>query len=87
MEFVAIGTDLWLGGDATMGEPLFWMSLAVSLSCGLLAAYPVNLLLIHYGVKGGLHSPKCHMDDHRRGLQLINIAEKTLPGAVTTQAT
>ncbi|MDT0617468.1 DUF4396 domain-containing protein [Salinisphaera sp. P385] len=58
MEIVAIGTDLWLAGDATMGEPLFWMSLFVSLSCGLLAAYPVNLLLIHYGVKEGMHSPK-----------------------------
>ncbi len=34
MEIVAIGTDLWLAGDATMGEPLFWMSLFVSLSWG-----------------------------------------------------
>lgn len=62
MEIVAIGTDLWLAGDATMGEPLFWMSLSVSLSCGLIAAYPVNLLLIHYGVKEGMHSPKMSHD-------------------------
>ena len=25
---------------------------------GLLAAYPVNLLLIHFGIKEGMHSPK-----------------------------
>jgi hypothetical protein len=58
MEIVAIGTDLWLAGEATMGEPLFWSSLAFSLSMGLIAAYPVNLLLVHFGVKEGMHNPK-----------------------------
>lgn len=58
MEIVAIGVDLWLAGDATIGEPLFWISLAVSLTCGLIAAYPVNLLLIYFGVKEGMGNPR-----------------------------
>lgn len=60
MEIVAIGVDLWLAGDASMGQPLFWTGLIVSLSAGLIAAYPVNVLLIHWGVKEGMHSPKEH---------------------------
>lgn len=58
MEVVAIGTDLLLAGNTTMGEPLFWSSLVFSLTMGLIAAYPVNVLLIHFGVKEGMHSPK-----------------------------
>lgn len=58
MEVVAIGVDIGLARDATMAEPLFWSSLVVSLSMGLLAAYPVNVLLIHLGIKEGMHSPK-----------------------------
>jgi hypothetical protein len=58
MEVTAIGVDLWLARNAHMGEPLFWASLVVSLSTGLLAAYPVNVLLIRFGVKEGMHSPK-----------------------------
>jgi hypothetical protein len=58
MEVVAIGTDIWLAGDATMGEALFWSSLVFSLSMGLLAAYPVNVLLIALGVKEGMHDPR-----------------------------
>ncbi len=58
MEVVAISVDLWLAGSATMGDPIFWASLVFSLSLGLLAAYPVNLLLIAWGVKEGMHSPK-----------------------------
>jgi hypothetical protein len=58
MEIVAIAVDLWLAGNATMGEPLFWASLVFSLSMGLLAAYPVNVVLIRLGVKEGMHSPK-----------------------------
>lgn len=58
MEIVAIGTDLWLAKSATMGQPLFWSSLVFSLSMGLIAAYPVNVLLIRWGVKKGMHSPK-----------------------------
>ncbi|NBC33193.1 MAG: DUF4396 domain-containing protein [Alphaproteobacteria bacterium] len=58
MEVVAIGVDLWLGGGATIDQALFWSALAVSLTCGLAAAYPVNVLLILLGVKEGMHSPK-----------------------------
>lgn len=58
MEVVAIGVDLLLARSATMGEPLFWSSLVVSLTAGLLAAYPVNVLLIRWGVKEGMHDPR-----------------------------
>lgn len=58
MELTAIGLDLWLARQATIGEPLFWSSLVLSLTAGLAAAYPVNLLLIHWGVKEGMHNPK-----------------------------
>lgn len=58
MELVAISVDLWLAGSAGMGSPVFWSSLVFSLSVGLLAAYPVNVLLIRLGVKEGMHSPK-----------------------------
>lgn len=57
MEAVAIGSDIYLAGEATMGEPVFWASLAVSLSLGFLAAYPVNLGLLHLGVKEGMGNP------------------------------
>lgn len=57
MEVVAIGTDLWLVGDATMTDVLFWAALVFSLSMGLLAAYPVNVLLIRFGVKEGMMNP------------------------------
>jgi len=62
MEAVAIGVDLTLAGNATMGEALFWSSLVVSLTAGLVAAYPVNLLLIRHGVKEGMMDPR--MTDH-----------------------
>jgi Domain of unknown function (DUF4396) len=58
MELAAIGSDLWLARNARMGEMLFWSSLVFSLSMGLLAAYPVNVLLIRWGIKQGMHSPK-----------------------------
>jgi hypothetical protein len=58
MEVVAISVDLWLAGSAGLGDAIFWASLVFSLSMGLLAAYPVNLLLIAWGVKEGMHSPK-----------------------------
>lgn len=57
MEVVAIGVDVFLAGEATIGEPVFWASLLVSLTLGLLAAYPINLLLIHVGVKEGMGNP------------------------------
>ncbi|WP_049979922.1 DUF4396 domain-containing protein [Halolamina rubra] len=57
MEAVAIGSDIYLAGEATMGEPVFWASLAVSLSLGFLAAFPINLGLLHAGVKEGMGDP------------------------------
>ena len=57
MEIVAIGADVYLAGEATMGEPVFWASLAGSLSLGYLAAYPINLGLLHSGVKEGMGDP------------------------------
>lgn len=58
MEITAISLDLWLSARATMDQPLFWGSLVLSLSIGLLAAYPVNVLLVHFGVKGGMGDPR-----------------------------
>lgn len=58
MKVVAIGTDLWLAGSAAMADPLFWSALIVSLTAGLAAAYPVNVLLIRWGVKEGMHDPR-----------------------------
>lgn len=57
MEVAAVGTDLWLAGEATLGEPLFWAGLTVSLSVGLLVAYPVNVALVGLGVKSGMADP------------------------------
>jgi hypothetical protein len=58
MEVTAIALDLWLAASATMGDALFWSSLIVSLSAGLLVAYPVNVLLVRLGVKGGMANPR-----------------------------
>ena len=58
MEVTAIGLDLWLSGGAGIGNVLFWSSLILSLTCGLLAAWPVNLLLIRTGVKQGMMDPR-----------------------------
>ncbi|SFD93738.1 DUF4396 domain-containing protein [Roseivivax sediminis] len=66
MEVVAIGTDLWLSGGATMGEVRFWSSLVVSLSLGLLAAWPMNIWLIQRGVKSGMMDPRHTHHDHDR---------------------
>lgn len=62
MEIVAVGVDLLLAGNAGMGDWTFWSSLVISLTCGLIAAYPVNLLLIRKGVKQGMMDPR--MTDH-----------------------
>lgn len=62
MEVTAIAVSLWLSRSASMGDVRFWSSLIVSLSCGLIAAYPVNLLLIRLGVKEGMMDPR--MTDH-----------------------
>lgn len=58
MEITAIGLDLWLAATAGPGQVLFWTSLLVSLTAGLLAAYPVNVLLVHLGVKSGMANPR-----------------------------
>lgn len=58
MEAVAIGVDVWLAGEAGIGDVLFWTALVFSLSIGLFAAYPVNVLLIHLGVKEGMMDPR-----------------------------
>jgi hypothetical protein len=58
MEVSAIGLDIWLASNARLDEPLFWTSMLVSLSFGLLTAYPVNVLLIRLGVKEGMHDPR-----------------------------
>lgn len=58
MEIVAISVDVILAGQSTFSEPIFWISIVISLSIGLLAAYPVNILLIKKGIKEGMHSPK-----------------------------
>ncbi|MFC6838392.1 DUF4396 domain-containing protein [Halomarina ordinaria] len=57
MEVFAIGTDLLLAADAHMGELLFWSALAFSLSIGFLVAWPINVLLVRYGVKEGMSNP------------------------------
>ncbi len=58
MEFTAIGADLFIGGSSGMSDPLFWSALIVSLTLGLVAAYPVNVLLIHFGIKEGMMDPR-----------------------------
>lgn len=58
MELTAIGVSLWLAGDAAPGEPRFWLSLILSLSAGLVVAYPVNVLLLRFGIKQGMHNPR-----------------------------
>lgn len=58
MEFTAIGSDLLIGGSSGIADPLFWSALIVSLTLGLVAAYPVNVLLIRFGVKEGMMDPR-----------------------------
>lgn len=58
MEVTAISLDLWLGASSSLHQIVFWNSLFLSLSVGLIAAYPVNVLLVHYGVKSGMMDPR-----------------------------
>lgn len=58
MEVTAISIDIWLSAKATIDQPLFWGALVFSLTIGLIAAYPVNVLLIRLGVKGGMGDPR-----------------------------
>lgn len=57
---VAVGIDLLIAKNAQMGQVLFWSSLIISLTVGLLAAYPVNLLLIKKGDQEGHAQPETH---------------------------
>lgn len=57
MEIAAIGTDLLIASQAKIGDLLFWGALAFSLSVGFLFAFPVNALLVHFGVKEGMMNP------------------------------
>jgi len=58
MEISALALNNWLSSGTHLAHVLFWTSLVVSLSAGFIAAYPVNLLLIRFGVKQGMASPK-----------------------------
>lgn len=65
MEIAAISFDLFAtkGGTVSLTDPLFFTSLFLSLSVGYWAAYPVNLLLLRFGVKSGMGDPtdgQCH---------------------------
>lgn len=63
MEITAISLDLWLAANAAMTEVLFWTSLIVSLTAGLLVAYPVNVILIRLGVKDAMANPRKGRDE------------------------
>lgn len=58
MEITAVALDLWLGATSSIDQVRFWNSLLLSLSAGLLAAYPINVLLVHLGVKSGMANPR-----------------------------
>lgn len=58
MEIVAISSDIILADGAGITEVRFWIALIISLTLGLLAAYPVNVALIQYGVKEGMMDPR-----------------------------
>jgi hypothetical protein len=58
MEVTAIGSDIILSDGAKVTSVKFWTALIISLTLGFIAAYPVNLLLIKYGVKEGMSNPK-----------------------------
>lgn len=57
MEITAIGTDLLIASEAHITDLLFWGALVFSLSIGFLAAFPVNAVLVNYGVKEGMDNP------------------------------
>lgn len=63
MEIAAIGTDVWLAGEAHIGDVLFWTALIFSLTVGLVVAYPVNVVLVHWGVKEGMQDPTSLRED------------------------
>jgi hypothetical protein len=65
MEVTAISVGLWMGQGATILHPLFWTALLTSLTAGFVAAYPVNVLLIRFGIKEGMgHPAEAHAHCH-----------------------
>lgn len=58
MEIVAVSIDITLSEGSGLSEIRFWSALIVSLSLGLVAAYPVNLLLLKKGIKEGMMDPR-----------------------------
>ena len=63
MEIVAIGVDIFLADGMGISEVQFWIALIISLSLGLIAAYPVNIVLIKFEVKEGMMNPQ-NMEKH-----------------------
>ncbi|MFC7130482.1 DUF4396 domain-containing protein [Haloferax chudinovii] len=57
MEIAAIGTDLLIASQAHISDLLFWGALAFSLSVGFVFAFPVNAVLVRFGVKEGMKNP------------------------------
>lgn len=57
MEITAIGTDLIMVSGAQITDSLFWTALALSLSIRFLFAWPVNVVLVEFGVKEGMENP------------------------------
>jgi hypothetical protein len=53
--FMAIAQFMWLrrayGGFASVDTPLFWFVMQIAMICGFGTAYPVNWLLVRFGVK------------------------------------
>lgn len=58
MEIVAISADLFIAGEAGMGDARFWSALIISLTLGFVAAWPVNCFLVKRGVKEGMGDPR-----------------------------
>lgn len=51
MEVAINGADYALGGvSASLGEPIFWIALALAAPAGWLAALPVNYVMIRRGI-------------------------------------
>ena len=57
LEITAIGTDLLIASLAHISDLLFRGALVFSLSVGFVFAFPVNAVLVHFGVKEGMKNP------------------------------
>lgn len=47
-----------------LGNPIYWLSRIISLSCAFIAAYPVNLYLLNRGKGHALTHAYHHASDH-----------------------